>query len=72
MANHSQPFFNEVNRARPQVHSLMLRAMAERSVTAFNKTASHLQVFADRNRIEKEETFGNLFCCERPVSNGNF
>merc|ERR1711991_1175498 len=52
-------FFNEINRARPQVHSLMLRAMAERSVTAFNKEYKfpHLQVFADRNRIEKEETF---------------
>ncbi len=52
-------FFNEINRARPQVHSLMLRAMAERSVTAFNKEHRfpHLQVFADRNRIEKEETF---------------
>ena len=37
----------------------MLRAMAERSVTAFNKEYRfpHLQVFADRNRIEKEETF---------------
>ncbi|MGQ0620059.1 MAG: AAA family ATPase [Panacagrimonas sp.] len=52
-------FFNEINRARPQVHSLLLRVMAERSVTAFN--AEHrfpyLQVFADRNRVEKEETF---------------
>ncbi|HSE12180.1 MAG TPA: AAA family ATPase, partial [Rudaea sp.] len=52
-------FFNEINRARPQVHSLLLRAMAERSVTAFN--AEHrfpyLQVFADRNRVEKEETY---------------
>ena len=25
-------FFNEINRARPQVHSLLLRAMAERSI----------------------------------------
>ncbi len=52
-------FFNEVNRARPQVHSLLLRVMAERSVTAFNRDYSfpHLQVFADRNRVEKEETF---------------
>ncbi len=52
-------FFNEINRARPQVHSLLLRVMAEHSVSAFNKTFSfpHLQVFADRNRIEKEETF---------------
>lgn len=52
-------FFNEVNRARPQVHSLMLRAMAERSVTAFNREhrIPHLQIFADRNRVEREETF---------------
>lgn len=52
-------FFNEVNRARPQVHSLLLRVMAERSVTAFNREYyfPHVQVFADRNRVEKEETF---------------
>ena len=52
-------FFNEINRARPQVHSLMLRAMAERSVNAFNAEHRfpHLQVFADRNRVEREETF---------------
>ncbi len=52
-------FFNEVNRSRPQVHSLLLRVMAERSVSAFNREYQfpHLQVFADRNRIEKEETF---------------
>ncbi len=52
-------FFNEINRARPQVHSLMLRAMAERSINAFNRDYRfpHLQVFADRNRLEKEETF---------------
>ncbi len=52
-------FFNEVNRARPQVHSLLLRVMAERRVNAFNRDYSfpHLQVFADRNRVEKEETF---------------
>lgn len=52
-------FFNEINRARPQVHSLLLRAMAERSLTAFNSEYRfpHLQVFADRNRVEKEETF---------------
>ena len=52
-------FFNEINRARPQVHSLMLRVMAERSVSAFNRTFHfpHLQVFADRNAVEKEETF---------------
>ncbi len=52
-------FFNEVNRARPQVHSLLLRVMAERSVTAFNREYHfpYLQVFADRNRVEREETF---------------
>lgn len=52
-------FFNEVNRARPQVHSLLLRVMAEGSVTAFNREYRfpRLQVFADRNRVEKEETF---------------
>ncbi|MEE9354345.1 MAG: MoxR family ATPase [Methylococcaceae bacterium] len=52
-------FFNEVNRARPQVHSLLLRIMAEKSVTAFNQEHlfPHLQVFADRNRVEKDETF---------------
>jgi MoxR-like ATPase len=52
-------FFNEINRARPQVHSLLLRLMAERSVTAFNREFDfpHLLVFADRNRIEREETF---------------
>jgi MoxR-like ATPase len=52
-------FFNEVNRARPQVHALLLRVMAERSVTAFNReyVFPHLLVFADRNRVEKEETF---------------
>jgi MoxR-like ATPase len=52
-------FFNEVNRARPQMHSLLLRVMAERSVTAFDRQYRfpHLQVFADRNRVEKEETF---------------
>ncbi|HVV95923.1 MAG TPA: MoxR family ATPase [Rhodanobacteraceae bacterium] len=52
-------FFNEINRARPQVHSLLLRVMAERSVTAFNAEYRfpYLQVFADRNRVEKEETF---------------
>jgi MoxR-like ATPase len=52
-------FFNEINRARPQVQSLLLRAMAERSVSAFNSEHrfAHMQVFADRNRVEKEETF---------------
>jgi MoxR-like ATPase len=52
-------FFNEVNRARPQVQSLLLRAMAERTVSAFNQEFRfpHMTVFADRNRVEKEETF---------------
>lgn len=52
-------FFNEINRARPQVHSLLLRVMAERSVSAFNREyrMPHVQVFADRNRVEREETF---------------
>ncbi|OED38128.1 AAA family ATPase [Chromatiales bacterium (ex Bugula neritina AB1)] len=52
-------FFNEINRARPQVQSLLLRAMAERSVSAFNREYNfpHMTVFADRNKVEKEETF---------------
>ncbi len=52
-------FFNEISRARPQVQALLLRAMAERSVSAFNceHRLPHLSVFADRNRVEKEETF---------------
>jgi MoxR-like ATPase len=61
-------FFNEVNRARPQMHSLLLRVMAERSVTAFNREYHfpHLQVFADRNRVEREETFRRRTrtCCD--------
>lgn len=52
-------FFNEINRARPQVHALLLRVMAERSLSAFNREwrFPYLQVFADRNRVEREETF---------------
>jgi MoxR-like ATPase len=52
-------FFNEINRARPQVQSLLLRAMAERSVSAFAREFRfpHMTVFADRNRVEREETF---------------
>jgi MoxR-like ATPase len=52
-------FFNEINRARPQVQALLLRAMAERSVSAFNREIQFPQmtVFADRNKVEKEETF---------------
>jgi MoxR-like ATPase len=52
-------FFNEINRARPQVQALLLRAMAERTVTAFNREFRfpHMTVFADRNRLEREETF---------------
>ncbi|TDV39292.1 MoxR-like ATPase [Paraburkholderia caballeronis] len=52
-------FFNEINRARPQVQSLLLRAMAERSVSAFDREYRFpsMTVFADRNKVEKEETF---------------
>jgi len=52
-------FFNEINRARPQVHALLLRVMAERSLTAFKREhrLPHMLVFADRNQVEKEETF---------------
>lgn len=52
-------FFNEINRARPQVQSLLLRAMAERSAEAFGREYRfpHMLVFADRNAVEKEETF---------------
>ena len=52
-------FFNEINRARPQVHSLLLRLMAERSLSAFQREHSfpHLTVFADRNHVERDETF---------------
>jgi MoxR-like ATPase len=52
-------FFNEINRARPQVQSLLLRVMAERSVSAFNREHAlpWVTVFADRNRVEREETF---------------
>jgi MoxR-like ATPase len=52
-------FFNEINRARPQAHSMLLRLMAERSAHAFNREYyfPHLTVFADRNRLEREETF---------------
>ena len=52
-------FFNEINRARPQVQSLLLRAMAERTVSAFNREYRfpHMTVYADRNKIEREETF---------------
>jgi MoxR-like ATPase len=37
----------------------LLRAMAERTVSAFNREYSfpHMTVFADRNKVEKEETF---------------
>jgi len=52
-------FFNEINRARPQVQSLLLRAMAERTVSAFDRqyVFPHMTVFADRNKVEREETF---------------
>jgi len=52
-------FFNEINRARPQVHSVLLRVMAEKEIQAFNRLyrLPYVQVFADRNSLEKEETF---------------
>ncbi|MDP8567489.1 AAA family ATPase [Methylophilus aquaticus] len=52
-------FFNEINRARPQVHALMLRVMAERNIHAFKQEyrLPHMLVFADRNQVEKNETF---------------
>lgn len=52
-------FFNEINRARPQVHALMLRVMAERHISAFKKEYRfpNMLVFADRNQVEKNETF---------------
>jgi MoxR-like ATPase len=52
-------FFNEINRSRPQVHALMLRVMAERHISAFKKEyrMPHMIVFADRNQVEKNETF---------------
>ncbi len=52
-------FFNEINRARPQVQALLLRVMAERDVQAFSRAhpLPFLTVFADRNRVEREETF---------------
>jgi MoxR-like ATPase len=69
-------FFNEINRARPQVQSLLLRVMAEKSVSAFNKEHHfpHVLVLADRNRVEREETFElaaatrDRFMMEIPVS----
>lgn len=52
-------FFNEINRARPQVHALMLRVMAEQTIHAFKREyhLPHMIVFADRNQVEKEESF---------------
>ena len=47
-------FFNEINRARPQVHSLLLRVTEENSISAFN-TELNLPttvVFAHRNQVE--------------------
>jgi MoxR-like ATPase len=52
-------FFNEINRARPQIHAVLLRIMAERQTRAFNREwlFPYLQVFADRNALERDETF---------------
>lgn len=68
-------FFNEINRARPQVHALLLRVMAEGSVHAFDRLYRfpYLFVFADQNRLEREETFElpaalrDRFCLELEV-----
>lgn len=51
-------FFNEVNRARPEVHAPLLNVMEERFARAFNRVwrLPYLLVFADRNRVEKGET----------------
>jgi len=51
-------FFNEVNRARPEVHAPLLNVMEERFARAFNRIwrLPYLLVFADRNRVEKGET----------------
>ena len=69
-------FFNEINHARPQVHALLLRVMAERSLSAFKREYRfpYLLVFADRNRVEREETFElpsaarDRFMLEIPIS----
>ena len=46
--------------------------MAERSVNAFERdyVFPHLTVFADRNRLEREETF-ELPAAARPFFHGN-
>jgi MoxR-like ATPase len=51
-------FFNEINRARPEVHAPLLNVMEERFARAFNRIwrLPYLIVFADRNRVEKGET----------------
>jgi MoxR-like ATPase len=45
------PFLNEVNRARQQVHSLLLWLMADKRISAFNREDHfpYLSVFADRD-----------------------
>src|ERR1700737_1383048 len=52
-------FFNELNRARPKVQSRLLREMAERFRSPFDRQYHfpHMIVFADRNKVEREETF---------------
>jgi MoxR-like ATPase len=51
-------FFNEINGHGPRCTPLLLRVMAERSLKAFNRELKlpHLLCFADRNRVEREET----------------
>lgn len=45
-------FFNEINRARPQVQSLLLRAMAERSVWAFDREHRFPHMLQRQHRAE--------------------
>jgi MoxR-like ATPase len=48
-------FFNEINRARPQVHSLLLRVMSEGSLTAFGAARDR---FLMEIEIAPEDTAG--------------
>lgn len=53
-------FMNEINRVQPKTQSALLEAMEERSVTTPDGKLyylPHLIVVADRNKLEKEETF---------------
>ena len=65
-------FFNEVNRARPQMHSLLLRVMAERSVTAFNRqyVVSPLAGLRGPKSGGKGRNVRNPLRCTGPFSHG--